>query len=103
MVAHKEADRLEEKAATSQPTPKAPRVVAGVLSVVIMGAVVSLCFWGATSQPSSIPTVQNGSKDLAVAPNLDATVAPVHVPDQAGTAGSANSSMPAAPRRRYRQ
>jgi hypothetical protein len=94
MVAHKEADRLEEKAAATAPTSKTPRMVAGALSVVIMAGVVSLCFWGATSQPSSMPTVQNGSKNLAVAPNLDAATAPVHVPEQ--TAG-VNGVMPAAP------
>ena len=92
MIAHKEYDRLEERAATSTPTAKAPRVVALTLSLIIMGLVVSVCFYGATSQPTAYPTAQNGSQNLAVAPNLDATTMPVHVP--AGAVGS--SAAPAA-------
>ncbi|MBU6453348.1 MAG: hypothetical protein KGS72_16320 [Cyanobacteria bacterium REEB67] len=96
MVAHKEYDRLEERAAsTVSKANTAPRVVAGMLSLVIMGLVVSVCFYGATSQPTATPSVAEGSKDLAVAPNLDAATAPVHVPVGPVQAGLNGASAPA--------
>jgi tetratricopeptide (TPR) repeat protein len=96
MVAHKEYDRLEEKAAsTVTKASTTPRVVAGMLSLVIMGLVVSVCFYGATSQPTATPTVANGSKNLAVAPNLDAATAPVHVPADSIQAGLNGAGAPA--------
>ena len=55
IIAHKEYDRLEDRAAMSAPTPAMPRFVALTLTLIIMGLVVTLCLWGATSSPTSAP------------------------------------------------
>ncbi|MBS1992131.1 MAG: tetratricopeptide repeat protein [Cyanobacteria bacterium SZAS LIN-3] len=52
IIAHKEYDRLEDRAAMSAPTPAMPRFVALTLTLIIMGLVVSVCFYGATSSPT---------------------------------------------------
>ena len=65
VISHKEYDRLEDRAAMSAPTPAMPRFVALTLTLIIMGLVVTLCLWGATSSP----TVFTNGK-----PIVDATV-----------------------------
>jgi tetratricopeptide (TPR) repeat protein len=83
MIAHKEYDRLEDKAASSRPTRAMPRFVALTLSLIIMGLVIAVCFGGAISPPTSIPVSQYG------VPPTNNALSPV-------TAPSANT-MPAAP------
>jgi tetratricopeptide (TPR) repeat protein len=83
MIAHKEYDRLEDKAASSAPTRAMPRFVALTLSLIIMGLVIVVCFGGATSPPTSIPASQ-----YAVPPTNNA-LSPVTAPS--------SSTMPAAP------
>ena|GEM_PF-588381 len=103
MIAHKEYDRLEDRAAMSAPTPAMPRFVALTLTLIIMGLVVSLCFWGATSSPTSpgapvpyvAPTATNTVVPEAVAPNLTAVPLGNVAPATTGLAPATN--VPAAP------
>jgi tetratricopeptide (TPR) repeat protein len=102
MIAHKEYDRLEDRAARSAPTPAMPRFVALTLSIIIMGLVVSMCFWGATSPPIPVP---NGQYPVATAPAAG-TGTTTHNYDQGNTLPTAqvtgapaalSNAMPAAP------
>lgn len=55
MIAHREYDRLEDRAASSARTPAMPRFVALILTVIIMGLVISVCFYGVTT-PTPVRT-----------------------------------------------
>ncbi len=78
MIAHKEYDRLEDRAASSAPTPAMPRFVALTLSLIIMGLVGQVCLllW---SYLASMPAVPAGQYQAPAAPtsnNVPAAAAP---------------------------
>lgn len=93
IIAHKEYDRLEDRAARSAPTPAKPKIVALMLSLIIMAMVFGACLWGATTPPTVGPASQTPfvvSAGASTAPQVN-TAPGANVMPAAPAAGIANS------------